>query len=219
MFSLCRMELRWTTAAMVLLLLSGCASTYLSVWETLGFQRRDLLVARVENAREGADASVAAFERVLDDMMPIAMRDAPVADTRFAALDAAFRDAQDSARRLSSEIEQVETVSQGLFLEWESELAKSRDSDHKRNEQRELATSRQAYNTLIGQFRSAEVGFSPTLNTVRDSIRVLQRNRAEPRSQEDRNALLSLRGDVDRLASELRRAIAVANDFVRRFER
>ena len=63
--------------ALVVTLLSACASPYYNVMEQLGFPKRDILVDRVEEARDSQEQAAKHFKDALENPAPIAV-DIPI---------------------------------------------------------------------------------------------------------------------------------------------
>src|SRR5262245_60357960 len=57
---------RFATVAVLLLACAGCSSTYYSAWEKAGYHKRDILVSRVQKARDGQQAAKEQFQTTLD---------------------------------------------------------------------------------------------------------------------------------------------------------
>ncbi|MEM6987810.1 MAG: DUF2959 family protein [Pseudomonadota bacterium] len=210
----------WTVCLVCCGLLAGCATTYYSVWEKLGYQKRDILQTRVERARDSQQEALQRFEVLAAVSEPLAADPVTDVDTtaQLAKLRVAYRNAARSASTLRSHIDQVDDVSQALFSEWEEELINTASSAQRSADTQELAETRQAYNTLIGTMRSTEAGISPVLITVEDSVRSLESDQVSIGGGQA-SGFISLQGDLDRLAKDLRRSIAIADGFVARLDR
>ncbi|MEM7376918.1 MAG: DUF2959 family protein [Pseudomonadota bacterium] len=210
----------WVAALMVLGVLTGCATTYYSVWETLGYQKRDILKTRVERARDSQQQAFERFEAVAQASAPLASASDGAVDTarQLQSLRVAYRNAARTASTVRTHIDQVDDVSQALFVEWEEELINTASSTQRSNDHQELADTRQAYNGLMGAMRGAEAGITPVLNTVEDSMRGLEDVDGALTSTQV-SGFLSLQGDLERLTAELRRSIDAATRFAERLER
>ena len=57
---------RLATVAVLLLACCGCQGTYFNAWEKLGYHKRDILVSRVQKARDGQEAAKEQFQSTLD---------------------------------------------------------------------------------------------------------------------------------------------------------
>jgi hypothetical protein len=61
-----RIQFRLTALFIVLLLLLGCENTYYKTMEKLGYHKRDLMVERVEEARDAQQEAKEQFESALE---------------------------------------------------------------------------------------------------------------------------------------------------------
>ncbi|MEM9602179.1 MAG: DUF2959 family protein [Pseudomonadota bacterium] len=210
----------WVLAVMALSLVTGCATTYYSVWETLGYQKRDILKTRVERARDSQQQAFDRFEAVARASAPLASALDGTVDTagQVQSLRVAYRNAARTASTVRAHIDQVDDVSQALFSEWEAELINTASSTQRSNDHQELAETRQAYNSLIGAMRGAEAGIAPVLSTVEDSMRGLDAVDGELTASQV-SGFLSLQGDLERLTGDLQRSIDAATRFAERLER
>lgn len=210
----CGRTVVWIVACVFL---SGCATTHFSVWEKLGFQKRDTLIDRVERARDSQEKALKDFETIESLIDPLAVEQVELdsAAQSVSKLRVAYRNAARTASTVRTDIDQVDEISRVLFDEWEAELVNTASSAQRRADHKELADTRQAYNTLIGAMRSAEAGIAPVLNTFQDGMRLID-DQATVLSDIQVAGLMSLKGDVSRLSLELRRSVSVAEDFASR---
>ena len=103
-------------------LLGGCSSLYYNTMEKLGFEKRDILVDRVENARDSQNDAQETFRSSLERFQSVV--DTPDTDLkeRYTEISDAYEDSKSSAEDVRDRIDKVEDVAEALFDEWEDEL-------------------------------------------------------------------------------------------------
>lgn len=210
----------WLVFLVCIGLFSGCTTTHFSVWEKLGYQKREILQSRVERARDHFQVALDNFGLLASASEPLTAQGASASDVAswLQVLRGAYRRALKSASTLSAQIQQVDDVGMALFDEWEAEIDNTASSAQRSADQQELADTRRAYNVLIGSMRRSEVGVSPVLTAVEDSMRSLDAESAQGVDNPG-SGFLSLQGDLERLSGEFRRSIGLADEFANSLNR
>ena len=108
--------------------LSGCQSAYYGAWEKLGVEKRDILVDRVENAKESQEEAQEQFADALEEFSALINFNGGELEDVYDELNGEFQDSQAAAADVTARIDKVESVAEALFSEWEDELEKY-DSD------------------------------------------------------------------------------------------
>lgn len=121
---------------LLLALLSGCSSVYYNTMEKLGYEKRDLLVDRVEDARAAQEAAREQFASALDQFIAATNFQGGDLEAAYRRLNAAYAASERRANAVRERIDRVEKVAGDLFSEWEDELELYTD--------RELPRQRQA---------------------------------------------------------------------------
>ncbi len=100
------------------LLLTGCSTAYYAAMEKVGVHKRDILVDRVEEARDAQMVSQEEFKDALDELSQLIKFHGGDLQTRYEALSAQYEESKKAAADVSSRISKVETVAFDLFTEW-----------------------------------------------------------------------------------------------------
>ena len=103
------------------LFLFACQSAYYSTMEKFGIEKRDILVDRVEEAKESQEDAQQQFSSALDQFIQLTNYDGGELQEVYEDLKDQFETSQGSAARVSARIHKVETVADDLFDEWEDE--------------------------------------------------------------------------------------------------
>src|SRR5690606_2378278 len=104
------------------LVLGGCQSAYYSAMEKVGVHKRDILVDRVEEARDSQQQAKEQFQSTLDRYRSVIQIDGGALEQRYAALNAEYLISERRAQEVHERIAAIEDVAQALFKEWEGVL-------------------------------------------------------------------------------------------------
>ncbi|CAD5379502.1 conserved exported hypothetical protein [Pseudomonas sp. OF001] len=204
--------------AAALLLLAGCQSTYYAAMEKVGVHKRDILVDRVEAARDAQQEAKEQFRDALERYRSVVQVDGGELEERYRALDSEYRSSEDSANAVRARIAAVEDVAEALFDEWEGELAQYSNASLRSASARELARTRQDYRSLIQRMKTAERRIEPVLSVLRDQVLFLKHNLNARAIGALKGEYRTLQGNVDQLLRDMQRAIDESDAFVRRLQ-
>jgi chromosome segregation ATPase len=198
-----------------LLALGACRSAYYSTLEKFGVHKRDILVDRVEDAREDQDAAKETFQTALQRFSEVVNQPDTDLKKKYDALSSELGDCEDRAATLSKRIDSIEKVSKDLFAEWDKELDQYSNQELKRSSEKELANTRQRYEQLIGAMRNAESKMEPVLASFRDHVLYLKHNLNAQAIAGLQGELSSLQGETASLIKDMEKAIAEADAFIK----
>jgi len=193
----------------------GCSSAYYSAMEALGHPKRDLLVTRVEQARDSQKDAKEQFKTALEKFQSVVSFHGGDLEERYKSLDREFEKSKAEAGRVSNKIESVKDVAEALFAEWQSELRKYSNSRLRNESKRELEETRSRYGPLIQQMERAKDKMAPVVGAFQDQVLFLKHNLNARAISSIKGELLSVKGDVAKLVREMERSIDEANAFVR----
>lgn len=103
-----------------LLGLTGCQSAYYAAMEKVGVHKRDILVDRVEEARDSQQEAKEQFQSALDRYRSVVQVKGGELEARYEALNKEYLASESSAKEVRARIEAVEDVAEALFEEWEA---------------------------------------------------------------------------------------------------
>jgi hypothetical protein len=206
---------RWGSGlALVMLGMAGCQSTYFAVWEELGYPKRDIMVSRVQKARDGQEAAKEQFQTTLDRFKAVTKFSGGDLEAKYKELQAEYDRCADRAETVSKQIASVETVAGQLFREWGEELGQYESAELKARSEAELRATRTRYEQLIGTMRQAESKMKPVLAAFHDQVLYLKHNLNARAIASLEGTTVSLQGDVDRLIADMQRSIDESNRFI-----
>jgi chromosome segregation ATPase len=122
------------------------------------------------------------------------------------------------AEAVSKRIDDVESVANDLFKEWNNELGQYRNTELRRSSEQKLRETEQRYNQLISAMKQAESRIGPVLAVFRDNVLFLKHNLNAQAVASLQNELVTIQSNVDTLVREMNQSIANANAFINAME-
>lgn len=198
-------------------LLGGCSSLYYNAMEKLGFEKRDILVDRVEDARDSQNEAQETFRSSLERFQSVVDTPDTELKERYAEISDAYEDSKSSAEDVRDRIDKVEDVAEALFEEWEDELGEYESDSLRRSSEQQLDETRTQYSQLIRRMHDAEERMDPVLEAFQDQVLYLKHNLNAQAIGSLENELVGICQDVDALIRNMEQSIAESEAFIRRF--
>ena len=202
-----------------LVALAGCQSAYYSALEKVGLHKRDILVDRVEDARDSQQEAKEQFKDALEHYRSVVQVKGGKLGERYDSLNREYEASEAAARDVRERIAAVEDVAEALFREWQKELNEYTNATLKAASARDLKQTRSEYQLLMQRMRAAEKRIDPVLNVLRDQVLFLKHNLNARAIGALQGEYRTLQGNVDQLVAEMQRAIDEADVFIRQFQR
>jgi chromosome segregation ATPase len=207
----CAMMLAGTA---VLAMPAGCSSTRIAIAEQFGYAKRDQLVSRVEEARDGQQEAKKQFESALAEFIAVTGATDAELEAKYNTLKKELERSQSKADSVRSRITSVENVGEALFREWKSELKQYKSDSLRAQSEQQLNQTREKYGRMVGAMKAAAGKMDPVLGAFSDQVLFLKHNL-------NARAVSALQGNVDQLQSEItslvqemEASIAEANRFI-----
>ena len=194
--------------------LAACSGTYYRAMEGLGIEKRDILVDRVEDARDAQDEAAEQFASALDQFRSIVAVDGGELEKMYDRLSGEYERSVARAAEVTQRIDSVESVAEDLFDEWEEELEEYASASLRADSAALLRDTRGRYRQLMGAMRKAESSMPPVLEAFQDQVLVLKHNLNARAIGALRNELGDIERDTAQLIHEMQGAIAEANAFI-----
>ncbi len=194
--------------------LSGCQSAYYSAWEKVGVEKRDILVDRVEDARDSQQDAQEQFSSALEEFSALIQFDGGELEDVYDSLNAEYEDSKAAADEVSSRIDKIESVADALFDEWGAEIEEYDSASFKRESAAKLRDTRRRYQTMLDAMRRAEGRMEPVLTALNDNVLFLKHNLNASAIGSLQGELNTIEGDVARLIEEMKEAIAESDAFI-----
>jgi DNA repair exonuclease SbcCD ATPase subunit len=195
-------------------LTGSCRSAYYGLWETLGVEKREIMVDRVEDAREAQADAKDQFVSALDRFRTVVEIEPSELESVYADLADELESSEERASAVQSRVASVEEVAGDLFEEWEAELDEYKDPDLARSSAELLEKTRDQYDGLIGAMRKASDSMTPVLDTFRDQVRFLKHNLNAEAIASLQGELGSIESSTAALVRDMEAAIAEADAFI-----
>lgn len=195
-------------------LLSACQSTYYSAMEQVGVHKRDILVDRVDNAKESQQDAQEQFASALEQYRAVISFNGGELEELYDRLNAEYEDSEAAAEEVSDRIEKVEDVAEALFAEWEEELNLYTSTSLRRQSERQLNETRSRYKSLIRAMKRAEARMQPVLSALQDNVLFLKHNLNARAIGALKGELDGIRQDVDLMIKEMTTAIQESDRFI-----
>lgn len=175
---------------------------------------RDLLVDRVEDARDGQQAAAQEFRDALAEFRAVVDLPETELERHYNRLNAAYERSAKSAGSISKQIDRVVDASNRLLEEWRGELGDYNDPALRRIAEQQFDRTRDHATRLIASLRRTEDRMQPVLASFRDQVLYLKHNL-------NLSAISALEGEaaviasnVDTLIADMQRSIAEADALI-----
>lgn len=206
--------IRICTTVLLLGGLIGCQSTYYNAMEKVGVHKRDILVDRVDEAKESqADAQVE-FQDALTQFRSVVNFKGGDLEELYDRLNGEYEDSVEAAEEIRDRIDKVESVAEALFDEWQDELELYSNARLRNESKAKLADTQRRYKSLISSMRKAEKSMEPVLSALQDNVLYLKHNLNASAIGALKGELNSIDRDVSSLLNAMTNAIKESDSFI-----
>jgi Skp family chaperone for outer membrane proteins len=206
---------RVALTTLLLLLASGCSSTYYNTLEKFGYAKRDLLVDRVEKAQEAQTEAKEQFASALEHFLAVTKVNGGDLQRKYTDMSAEFKRSEARAKEVHDRIDAVEDVAEALFSEWKQELKQYSSASLRSESQRQLDTTRRSYDNVLRLMRRAADRMDPVLATFRDQVLFLKHNLNARALASLDSTNRELEADISRLIADMETSIREAESFIK----
>lgn len=196
--------------------LTGCQSAYYSAMEQVGYHKRDIMVDRVEDAKESQQDAQQEFTSALEALSALTNFDGGELETVYNQINDKYQDSEKAAQEVSDRIAAIEDVSDALFAEWKSELDLYTSSKLRRASEQKLKETQRSYTTMLAAMKRAEDKMPPVLNTLRDNTLYLKHNLNASAIGALQGEFTSLEQDIQYAIKQMNAAIAESDKFLQK---
>ncbi|MDT8406131.1 MAG: DUF2959 domain-containing protein [Methylococcales bacterium] len=198
--------------------LVGCSSLYYSGLEKIGIPKRQVMVHRVQQARDTQEETKQQFQSALERFTQLTRFQGGELETVYNQLNKDYQNSLDQAEEVHDKISAIEDVAEALFEEWRDEIAQYQNPKFRRDSQDKLTATRQRYQRLLTAMKAAEAKLEPILVVFKDHVLFLKHNLNAQAIAALRSELDSIEGDVSRLIKAMQTSIDEANAFIASME-
>ena len=194
--------------------LGACQSAYYKTMEKFGYHKRDILVERVQEARDSQEEAKDQFRSALDRFSAVLGVPGGDLTDKYESLNAEYEASEKRAEEVRDRISSVQDVAGALFDEWEAELRQYSSAELRKSSERKLRDTRKQYTQLMGAMKRAEAKLDPVLAAFRDQVLYLKHNLNAQAIASLKGELRSVEADVGKLIREMEASISEADAFI-----
>jgi hypothetical protein len=193
---------------------SGCSSTYYGAMEKVGIHKRDIMVDRVEHARDSQAEAQEQFKSALEQFDSVVKLKDTDLKKAYDNLSREYEDSEEAAELVSARIDKVEDVAEDLFDEWAEELELYQNKELRSASKAQLRKTKSRYDEMIKTMRTAEASMTPVLRIFRDNVLFLKHNLNAQAIGSLQGEFSHLEGEINNLISKMNKAIESSNEFI-----
>ncbi|MEZ9049386.1 DUF2959 domain-containing protein [Vibrio sp. 10N.247.311.64] len=194
--------------------LTGCQSAYYSAMEQVGYHKRDIMVDRVEDAKESQQDAQEEFTSALEALSSLTNFSGGDLEDMYNQINDKYQNSEKAAQNVSDRIAAIEDVSDALFEEWQSELELYTSDSLRRSSEQKLRETKLSYQTMLSAMKRAEKKMDPVLNTLRDNTLYLKHNLNASAVGSLQGEFMSLEKDIAYAIEQMNAAIAESDKFL-----
>ncbi|MFM2606237.1 DUF2959 domain-containing protein [Vibrio chagasii] len=194
--------------------LTGCQSAYYSAMEQVGYHKRDIMVDRVEDAKESQQDAQEEFTSALEALSSLTNFSGGDLEDMYNKINDKYQDSEKAAQNVSDRIAAIEDVSDALFEEWQAELDLYTSDSLRRSSEQKLRETKSSYQAMLSAMKRAEKKMDPVLNTLRDNTLYLKHNLNASAVGSLQGEFMSLEKDIAYAIKQMNAAIAESDKFL-----
>ena len=201
-------------AVLLVTSMTGCQRMYYGTMGAFGYEKREILVDRVESARDKQEDAKEQFTTALEQFKSVVDFDGGDLEAMHDQLDREYQRSESAAESVSGKIDSVDKVAQALFAEWETELEEYENAELRRASEQQLETTRQRYGQMLAAMRKAEATMPPVLSAMKDQVLFLKHNLNAQAVASIQGTAETIGRDITALIKQMQVSIDEANAFI-----
>lgn len=195
-------------------LFSKLRGFYQKTRDSFRSEKSELVVFRVEKARDSLETARTQFESALDHFCLIVDQPDTGLVEKYRQMKQELENSLYQAKRVHDRIRAVEEASEALFGEWELELEQYSSRSLRSTSRKQLKLTRQHYTRLMKAMHKAEEKIPPVLAAFNDQVLFLKHNLNAQAIAALHHELRSIGMDIATLITAMEKSIVEANSFV-----
>jgi hypothetical protein len=203
-----------TFALALLVTLTGCKSAYYSMWNKLGYAKRDILVSEVETAKKDQEKAKEQFKTTMQRFQELTGYQGGDLEAKYKKLNSEYETCKSRANAVTKQIADVDTTANDMFKEWKKELDQYQDANLKAKSAEKLNESKVRYGELITAMRKAEGSMQPVLKAFNDQVLFLKHNLNAAAIASLQTTSQQIDANVQQLIKDMEASINEANQFI-----
>ncbi|MGZ8901078.1 MAG: DUF2959 domain-containing protein [Limisphaerales bacterium] len=202
----------------ILLVSSGCRTTYYAAMQKFGYEKRHILKDNVEEARDEQKKATEQFKDALTRLKELYNVDGGELEKTYDRLKSDFDRSESRATAVRERVGKVETVATDLFREWEKEIADMESAKLASQSREKLRGTREKYESLHTAMKRAESSMEPVLAQFRDQVLYLKHNLNAQAIGALRGETMDIEKEIQQLIKDMNASIAQADSFIQGLE-
>jgi len=208
------MKARLLVFVAIVLGFSGCSSVYYGTMEKLGVHKREIMMDRVQAARDTQRDAKEQFVAAMEQFRSVVNFKGGDLEKAYDELSSTLKKSESEAAAVHDRISAVEDVSEALFDEWRQEIKQYSSNTLRQASQRKFDITKAKYQELIASMKRAEAKLEPVLVPLRDQVLFMKHNLNAKAIAGLSDELVSVQASVDKLVRDMDAAIAKADLFI-----
>jgi hypothetical protein len=198
------MKQKFVLLLLAVLCVTGCRSLYYSAWEKLGKEKRDLLVSKVKQVRDGQEAATEQLKDALTRLQEAYGVQGTQLESFYKKLQGDYEDSKSKADNVRQRIKQMDQIAQDLFVEWDKEAHSIQTASLREGSLSQLQQTKTRYAALYDASTRAERSIDPVLTKLRDYVLALK-------GSLNAQAMGALQGEATRIQADIQSLIEDMN--------
>lgn len=207
---------RLGTLCVWLIALSGCASVQYSALEKVGIHKRDILVDRVEDARDAQSDTSEQVVSAYEELSGLIGHDGGELEEKYERLSKEVERSREATEDLDDHLAAIDRVSEDLFEEWEAELDLYSSAALRADQEQKLTIARSQFAKMRTRMQTARDRVDPVMAVLSDNVLFLKHSLNAQALAALRGQTTLLEGKVDALIRDMQVAIEEADLFITR---
>ena len=173
-----------------------------------------LCLDRVEGAQTAQEEAQEQFKSALEQLSSLIEFEGGDLAEQYEITEEQYEASKAAADQVTGKIESIESVSEALFEEWQTEIEQYSSASLKRQSQSKLNSTQRQYNTLIKSMYKAKSKMDPVLATLKDNTLYLKHNLNARAIGALQGEYKTLQKDVAVLVDEMSKSISQSQKFI-----
>ena len=195
--------------------IGACSTTYYTVWEQLGKEKRHLLKDNVESARDEQEQASEQFKDALTQIKELYGFHGGDLEDFYNRLKDNFEECEARAQAVEKRIAKVEQIAEDLFIEWDNEINEMTNKNFKAKSRASLKDTKKRYARLNAAMTKAQQSMEPVLTNLRDYVLFLKHNLNAQAIGALKAEVRDIELDVNTLIADMNKSIREADDFLK----
>ncbi len=202
------------TVAVLASMLFGCKSAYYGAWSKMGYEKRDILVGEVEDAKTEQTKAKEQFKTTLERFQELTNFQGGELEAKYKKLSKEYDACVKRSDALSTQIADVDETANDMFKEWKNELKEYDNAELRKSSEQKLNDTKARYATLIASMKKSEASMKPVLKAFHDQVLYLKHNLNAQAISSLTETAKGIDSDVKKLIGDMEASIAESTAFI-----